>query len=75
MNKKPTNKQFTKEEILEILEGMVDNLECLRDTVEMGGDFGFDLDVLTSFMDYKFDPLLKFLMDVPDYTLPSDEEE
>lgn len=75
MNKKSTKEQFTKEEILEILEGMVDNLEYLRDTVEMGGDFGFDLDALTSFMDYKFDPLLKFLMDVPDYTLPSDEEE
>lgn len=75
MNKKPTNKQFTKEEILEILEGMVDNLECLRDTIKMGGAFDFDLDVLTSFMDYKFDPLLTFLMNVPDYTLPSDEEE
>lgn len=63
-------KQFTKKEILEILVGMAGHLDFLRDTIKMGGDFGFDLDVLTTFMDYKFDPLLKYLATLPDCTLP-----
>lgn len=61
MNKKSPNKQFSREEILEILNGMIDNLECLRDTIEMRGDPSFDYSVASIFAVHKFDPLMEYL--------------
>lgn len=54
-------KTFTKEQVLEILESMADNLQFLRDTIERGEDFGFDLDLATVYAAHKFDPMMEFL--------------
>lgn len=68
------NQKISKEQTLAILAGMADNIMYLHDTIDRDGEYGFDLDVLTSFMDHKFDPLLDYLAKVPDYILPFNED-
>lgn len=53
--------KFTRKQIVEILNGMIDNLEFLRDTIVMHGDPSFDFSVASVFANHKFYPLMEYL--------------
>lgn len=65
------NEKFTKEQILEVLEAMTDNLMFLRDSIEQGRDFDFDLDVAISYGKHEVKPVLEYLESISDHTLPN----
>lgn len=64
------NEKFTKQNILDVLEAAADNLMFLRDTIERGDDFDFDLDVAVAYGKHELKPVLEYLENNSNHALP-----
>lgn len=64
------NKKLTKQNILDVLEAMAENLMWLRDAIERGDDFSLDLDVAICYGKHELKPVLEHLESLSNPTLP-----